>query len=446
MSVEISEDAFSRLTLASEFLEPLRWDYDGRCLVGGFGERDINAHWDFEGRGEVDDHDRKIWQIGLNARAGGRFPGLTVFGPDGTWGIEYAIPISHEGVGNGAADSTQLNWNRMWHRVSQCDVAVRVLLVPKPLRILFPDRLPIVPGVFGRHTGENGLRSRLFGRDALFRNVTIDDRPCLAIAYDGGALDELQVVSILTVLGFLVGHDVDACAQIMMGSDGKLVERDLVVPHVEPEHTPTPAVNCIDGTTVATVSSSLESMVARAHELRFAKDVPIDVAIKYLQRWNGNQLDLEIRDVTSALNVIIESPGFSPDNGRLVDAEMFKHICARLDKTIELLSSNVPQELHERLRERIREANAVTTKERRRRLWTTVGFEPTKAERAALRHRNVMSHKGFIETRSTDEERSLLDDIALARTLVNETILTLIGYSGLLLDYSTGLRPMRGQH
>lgn len=275
----------------------------------------------------------------------------------------------------------------------------------------------------------------------MLRPISLNDVAYLAIAYEGRPLSESTTISLLSVLELLTGRPLHLCAQIASDANGNTVERELFAWHQAPTCEPRPAVDLLDSDTVTAVRECLETMVERARELRFDLDIAIDVAIKYLHRWNGGQLDLEIRDITSALNVIIESPAFAPAKSTLVDSTTFTNVCDDINAAID--SRKLPDDFKQRLRQRIQEANSISTRERRRCLWQAVGFEPTPDEANALRRRHVMGHKGFIEPQSSDEEHSLLQDIDRTRTLVDEVLLALLHYDGPVGAYGAGLRPIR---
>src|SRR6202035_4435109 len=247
------------------------------------------------------------------------------------------------------AGKTELRWSQMRHRLSEAPVVATVLFLPDPPSMTYADHLPIVPGCHGRTTRENGLRTRLFGRDALIRPKTLEGIDYLAISYEGEALDENCVNSILTVLSFMFGRGLDVRAQVEVDAEGNATERHLWVPATVILQQPRPALSSVEHPSVAALGANLETMTERARSLRYDHDSAVDVAVKYLLRWNGGQLDLEIRDVTSALNVLIESPTFTPNEGRVVDSNDFKPIVKAMKAAIEALPDGVPPALRKRL-------------------------------------------------------------------------------------------------
>lgn len=239
----------------------------------------------------------------------------------------------------------------------------------------------------GRSTGENGLRTRLFGREALIRPTTVSGLKYLALSYEGHAFDESRINSILTVLSLVFGRDLSVHAQVTVDAYGQDVERQFWASDPHRPQDLRPALQCMDGASVAALGATIEMMTESARSLRYDRDSAVDVAVKHLLRWNGGQLDLEIRDITSALNVLIESPAFTPNEGRVVGPSKFRSVVKALCAAIDALPSSVPETLRKRLRERIAEANQTSMAERLRNFWGAVGFSPSEEEILALKRR-----------------------------------------------------------
>lgn len=434
-------DPFYLLTLASEFPTAFTWAYEGPCRIqhcDEHWEREINAAWTDSGVGMLHDADRAIWNIGMRAEYGVRIPTITVAARDGSWKTPWVHPYTRDE----RERRTELHWREMWQRITPNNIAATVMLFRNPPSMVFPDHLPIVNGVFGRSTGENGLRSRLFEREALLRPTKLGDERLLAVAYEGPPLAPQQSVSILTVLSLVFGRDLDAVAELAVDVEGNTASRRLYADRSRCEREPRPALICTHAQTVSALGASLTTMVAKARRLRFDDVCPIDAAVITLLACNGGRRDFEIRDVVLALDTIVQSPAFTPDEGRIV--EDFAPIAKHMQAAIKTLPSGVPEALRSRLCARIAEANQTSMSARRKRFWDTVGFKPTPDEEKALDRRHPMSHKGFIDIEDVTAERSLFLDVRRARTLVNEALLALLGYDGPVADYVDGpIRPIR---
>jgi hypothetical protein len=288
MRVELlGMDPFKLLTLASEFPTQFAWTYEGPCRVqhgDTHWERRIKAAWTASGSGMVEDGDRAIWEVGMRAEYGVRIPTITVAGSDGSWNTPWVHPYTRD------EPRTELLWREMWHRTSTADVAASVVLFRDPPSMVFPDHLPVVQGVFGRSTGENGLRSRVFGREALLRPTMLSEEPLLALAYEGLPLDPRGSVSILTVLSLIFGRDLEPVAELSVDVEGNVVSRRLYAARERCEGEPRPALLFVDARTVSALGKSLETMVENARQLRFDRDGPLDSAVITLLACNGGRL------------------------------------------------------------------------------------------------------------------------------------------------------------
>jgi hypothetical protein len=184
-------DPFYLLTVASELPTPFTWAYEGLCRVqhgDKHWERETNAAWTESGVGMLEDADRAIWDIAMRSEYGVRIPTITLAGSDGSWHTPWVHPYTRDE----RKGRTEMHWREMWQHVTTGDIAATVMLFRNPPSIVFPDHLPVVKGVFGRSTGENGLRSRLFEREALLRPTKLGEEPLLAVAYEGSPLDPQQ--------------------------------------------------------------------------------------------------------------------------------------------------------------------------------------------------------------------------------------------------------------
>jgi hypothetical protein len=417
-------DAFETVTLASEFPEPLTWRHEGLCRLDRGDrtwEQNVNAEWTDLGHGDCDDPDRSVWFV-PGGRLGQRMPGTSIKAVDESWSTEHAYPRTTDNT------TTTLEWWAMWHRASAAPAAATVLLFERPGSIIFPHQLPVVPGVPGRRFRENGLRAKLFGREALLRFTNIGDEELLALAYEGSPFDEPRSMSILTVLSLALGRDLEALAEVVADVQGRMAQRRLWRRYERCSGDWRPALNCIEEATTTALGQRLELMAKNARWLRYDKASPIDVAVKQLLSPNGGRLDFEIRDIALALDSIIESPAFSAKKGRIVTRELFLPLRDRLLRHLERMKK-MPEDLRARFEEAIRQANNRSTRQRRAAFWKSLGHDepPTDAKMLEQR-RNTMSHKGFIDIDDPAEELQLLEDVSRARTLVNEVLLSILGY------------------
>lgn len=185
----------------------------------------------------------------------------------------------------------------------------------------------------------------------------------------------------------------------------------------------------------------LDALVLLRHE----PSVEIDVAITHLLA-EPAFLDTEIRDLTLALDALIESKAFKPRNVRphLPSDHFDKAAKPLLDALAEVLSADAMR----RARDVLRQLNAPHHAQRRDAFWRRVGFSPTDREIKALRHRHPLSHSGFLrwaQSGRDEDVQRLHDDIAVLRTLLNRCTFALLGWRNPLMNHATFLdEPMPG--
>jgi hypothetical protein len=439
----LSNNQLDLLTAASELPDLSAWEFVGPCRLShnnATWDRKLTGRWDGIGTGAIDDADRAICELAKNAEFGVRAPEISAAALDHSW----LIPAVFVPTWNFLTGRTELQWWEMWHRVSDGVPAATTLLFQSNPPMCLTERLPIVPGVAGRSTGENCLPTRLFGRAAMFRKVTVGDGVALALSYESEPLDADSTVSILTVLSLVFGEDINLKAEIVTDVLGLTVSRRLFAGmHDQCHKEPKPSLDCRNEETIHAFASCFEEMVESARRLRFEQDCPIDAAIVTLLSCNEWRRDREIRDIVLALDTVVESDLFTPNDGRIVND--FAPIKADIHAAIGALPATVPSTLRTRLCDRVAEANQTSMSARRSNFWSRVGFDPgSEHETPALERRHPMSHKGFIDVEKIEDELRLRDDVWLARTLVNEAFLALLGYRGPIADYASGTnRKMR---
>ncbi|HVA28772.1 MAG TPA: hypothetical protein VNF68_11365, partial [Candidatus Baltobacteraceae bacterium] len=172
------------------------------------------------------------------------------------------------------------------------------------------------------------------------------------------------------------------------------------------------------------------------------EDIAIDVALTHLLADSRGHLDVEIRDITLALDALIEANAFASKETYVIEPDEYEQLLPAIDAALAEALKEQPksQSLRERIMDRVKGSNDISHGERRRKFLVRVGFELKPDEKDALDNRHPMSHKGFILRRAeTEEHQALSNQVRLARTFVNRVILALLGYDGPVFDYSTGL-------
>lgn len=423
----VAINSFDLLTLASEDIDLPEWSFQGKCSVHHAEndiESSIDARWSNSGSGSVDDPSHAIWKIAKKAEYGVRIPLVRLEAEDASWSVPWVHIASHDLM----SDQAELHWTSMQQTVSAHEIAATVLVFRHRPQLAYRDPLPIVRGVFGRSTGENGLRTGVFGRDALMRTSGKGESAVFCLSYAGSMLDEKQTVSLLTVLSFLFGFDLGLVAQITADDQGYPVSRTVYAREPQCDVERRPALDCMDAATAAAMASNLEKMSEVARALRFEDDVPIDVAIGTLLACCGRRLDFEIRDIALALDTILDSDVLPKKEVKYV--ENFRSIFAHLKLAISTLPGEVPDGLRKRLLQSICNANSLSLNARRTAFWKMLDIKPNKEIDALSKRRNTMSHTGFMDIEDFIAERSLVEDLRRLRMLVNEAILALLAYDG----------------
>jgi hypothetical protein len=436
-------DTLELLIRATESYEALTWRYEGPCRISTRDhtfDTTVVATWDSYGTGLCDDPRERIWRIPLGNEIGDPPAIISVEALDGSWKTGPALQISPDS----RTGTTKLEWWSMWHRGSCGPGVATVLLLADAPFIAFPDPLPVPPGVMRRHFLERGLRTRLFGRDALLRRCTVGDESFLALAYEGDELTEALVLSAMSVISVAVGRDLAGQASITTSANGSLTARRFWRRETDEVTDPKPALDCGGREVISALGRNFETMAEAARRLRYDEDGPIDVAIKQLVApYSRGRLDLEIRDVALALDIMVESAACKKLYGPIAQSTMFDPIRDDLLATLERFTG-VDEILRAHLANGIMRANETTTEGKRRKFFAALGLQPTRGEKDALKRRNAMSHTGYIETENPVKERKLRVDLYRARTVVNEALLLLLKYDGLVLDWVSGdSRPIR---
>jgi len=166
-----------------------------------------------------------------------------------------------------------------------------------------------------------------------------------------------------------------------------------------------------------------------------APTIEIGVAISHLLA-DSAYIDTEIRDITLALDTLIESDAFKPVTTQFIEREEFDAASIPLRN---LLRKHLSTGAVKRANGIIDSINEATHALRRKRFWDRIDFAPSRPEKAALKHRHTMSHRGFlVSAQGGDKEWQRLSyDVAILRTLVNRCLLSLLGWRNPAMNYMT---------
>ena len=107
-------------------------------------------------------------------------------------------------------------------------------------------------------------------------------------------------------------------------------------------------------------------LLDRAFDL-LQEDIPIDVALAHLFADSRSHLDIEIRDITLALDALIEANAFKTNGATVIDPNAYKALLPTLQSALgESLKGHPKRDELIALMDRLRTANDVSHGERRR--------------------------------------------------------------------------------
>jgi len=290
-------------------------------------------------------------------------------------------------------------------------------------------------------TSYDGLLTTVFGRTALARKMpsSTSAGSDVFVGFEGNALAMVEQGVLCKVLSFLAGREGATCANVGLHGSREVWKKRYAwsAPTVRAS-SPIRSLH-LDAAFLQKFPMMLAAGVG-LHKER----IQLDVALSHLFADSRGHTDVELRDITLALDALVESAAFKPKGegerfviGRIRYAEIVKRMQPCIEEV--LGSSSVPGRLAERIFERLRGANDVTHSERRRKFWRRVGFDLKSDEKEALDKRHPMSHQGFLDMRGTDNVERVILQARLARNLVNRVILALLGYDGPVFDFTMGM-------
>jgi hypothetical protein len=287
----------------------------------------------------------------------------------------------------------------------------------------------------------DGMVTTIFGRDVLIRRMpsSTDAGRDVLVAFDGEPLEPLQQSALWLVMSFLAGHKANVVGEIGIEDEKEVRrERHMWTAPLNKAEQPLDAHrwNRAAFDLPKRFPDMVEKMLALIKE-----DIPVDVALTHLFANSRGHLDVEIRDITLALDTLVEAKAFEAKETTIIPPEQYVALLPEVEKALAEPLKDHPKgaEVLSRLIERLRGANDVSHGERRRKFWGRVGFGLKPDEKDALDNRHPMSHAGYVlRGADTLEYQALSDQVHLARTLVNRVILALIGYDGPVFDYTCG--------
>jgi hypothetical protein len=294
----------------------------------------------------------------------------------------------------------------------------------------------------GSRAAADGMVTRVFHRDALIRRMPTKTEAGydVLVAFDGEPLEPRQQSALWLVMSFLAGREANFVGCI--GIDGDREVWRTYHRWDPPLHKARPPLDPRRWNRATfDMPARLPAMLEHALKL-LNENIPVDVALSHLFADSRKHSDTEIRDISLALDSLVEASAFDSKETTVIDPDEYMALLPQITEAIARALNGHPCEnaLHSRIMERVKGANDVSHGERRRKFWQRVGFELKPDEKDALDNRHPMSHAGYV-LRGADiqEHQALSDQVRLARTLVDRVILALLGYDGPVLDYTSRL-------
>jgi hypothetical protein len=418
------------------------WAYDDDVVVAkGGGSLTLHgvASWSRHGgQCVLDAQGYFSHQLMSNGEYGKFIPAgeyVSLSGADGSWRSERShLTGSDQHVDNGRASDTatlelyDLGTGELDRKTSSLG-----LVLAGADQHFWPTAFPSRNG----GVSVDGVVATIFGRDALIRRMPTKTAAGndMLVAFDGAPLEKRQQNALWIVLSFLAGRRVRVVGEI--GIEG---EREIWCKRHMWNESPHKAQPPLGPERLHEMSTVLPRMLDNALAL-LDEGNPLDIALAHLFADSRGNLDIEMRDVTLALDALVEASAFVSNGVTIVDPNEYGELLPVLEQALDeaLQGHERREDLLKRLSERLKGANDVSHGERRRKFWKRIGFELKPDEKDALDNRHPMSHGGYLLRGAGDEEyKALLRQTRLARNLMNRVILALLGYDGPVFDYTSG--------
>jgi hypothetical protein len=354
---------------------------------------------------------------------------------DGTWYSTRAFLRSYSRQGNDSSATFDLQ--DLVTGDPSAAVTSHGIVIGGAALEFYPHRFPFADS---ERESYDGLLTTIFGRAALARKMPTSTASGhdVFVGLDGEALETVEQGVLCKILSFFSGRDGAACANVGLHGAREVWKKRYTwsAPTIR-ARSPIRVVH-LD----AAFLRRFPMMLATGASL-YKEGIRFDVALSHLFADSRGHIDVELRDITLALDALVESDAFKPigeDERFVITRNRYSEIVERLRPRIEevLESSSVPERLAERILERLKGANDVSHGERRRKFWRRVGFDLKSDEKEALDNRHPMSHQGFLNTSGTENVERILFQARLSRNLVNRAILALLGYDGPVFDFTAG--------
>lgn len=392
-------------------------------------------------RAEFDDSEHSFYGTDMG-RYGSIAPIFSACGVDTNWRLDDGF-LAGTSWNNKYGSRATVRFRSFEEQLSKSAACISVAVYTgAPSGINFPDEIPVPEGILRPWFLERGLRCRVLGRQALIRSIEwpelADYGATLAIAWMGRPLHDAWPRALRVLLTFLFGTWLEPIVQYTTDVGGRVTWRHFNSIHPPSFRKPTPPIDPHQHSNMRSVGDQFDDMLQRCMKL-LLRDVPLDVSLGHLFAEHDG-LGTEIRDIAVALDSLVESPLFDVPRRKLVTDERLLELSGEIITFLQPLLKEKEADFKRRVGNVLALAQYDTTGDRRRKFWETLDVALSQDELSALKHRNTMSHKGYIDFDHTSdaEWQGLVKDRSLLRTLVNRVILGLLGFHGHATSYVNG--------
>lgn len=414
------------------------WHYNGD-VVAVKGDGSITVHgvvsWDQHDGGCALGADGYFGHHLMHNGSYGKFIPDTEYvslsGVDGSWSADKAL-VSGTHTDDGRETVTMRFYDFGTGELNKATSSMGLVLAGADMwtwPMGFPNR---IGGV-----SIDGFVTTIFGRDALIRRMPTKTEAGydMLVGFDGGPLEAMQQSALWIVMSFLAGRRANVVGSIGIEGSQEVWRRRHM--WKAPLHKALPPLG---PQRLHDLPTRFPQMLDRAYEL-LIEDIPIDVALEHFFADSRGHLDIEIRDISLALDALIEANAFKSNGVTVIKPDEYEDLMLSLNDALEAALKDHPNhdDLLSRIMDRVKTANDISHGERRNKFFARVGFGLKPDEKDALHNRHPMAHSGYLLRHAGNEQyEALMHQVRLARNFVNRVILALLGYEGTVFDYVTG--------
>ncbi len=292
----------------------------------------------------------------------------------------------------------------------------------------------------------NQVNTSIFGRLARVRYVsdgTLSADKLLSLTYDGNVLTQEELRSVYNLLSFFTGARLEIKTTEHFDKAFVRTSVDLFqgVPHSLSGTPPLDTDNRIG----AAFASQFPALLQKIHS-EMQNGFPWHAAFHHIQESYTDFPESAIKNLAVALDTIIEAHMKNADKDRYVSRNEYKALIAPLIDHVEKVAAEqlepkttAYKELADHIKGVLERENHRGTKEKREMFWKEFNID-TSDYKDVLAYRDKSLHTGHVlDYLASNDYLEVSRNVAKLRTLANRAILRRLGYSGPMIDFSTGI-------